>query len=117
MEQSKMSTETKDKLHVHFDDNVVNDSTSNLKSRIDEANGEIHYTRDDLLELRNNLIALQPPKFIDVINDMNIDEKKRNRLRRIMKTNMNNNNTNDINYNKNSINSNAFKRSSNADRK
>lgn len=116
-----MSAEIKDKMHVRFDDNVANDPTSNLKSKKDDANSEIHYTRDDLLGLRNNLIASQPPKFMDAINDFNIDEKKRNRLRRIMKMNLNNNNNNNNNVNeinnKNSINLNAIKRSSNVDRK
>lgn len=86
-------------LHVHFDNDVLGDPTQKPQS-IDE-NGREHnvidnngtitlnYSRDDLLRLRNCLMAKRPPKFAD--DESQIDDKRREKIRMVVKMNGGNN--------------------------
>lgn len=75
------------KLHVHFDDDVSNSSTSKLKSMEEIFDREksastLNYTRDELLELAKNKLSKEPPKFP---HDMDADEKRKQKIKCVLK--------------------------------
>lgn len=89
-------------LHVHFNDDVLGNATVKPMQSIDE-NGRQHevidnngtitlnYSRDDLLRLRNSLMAKRPPRF--AVDESQIDDKRREKIRMVVKMNGGNNST------------------------
>lgn len=86
-----MSVLTK-KTHVHFNDDAAIDST--LNKDLDDNGGPpkpiiesktVHYSRDKLLSLRNSNAAQKPPKIADGDKEIQMNERRMERIKFVLK--------------------------------